>query len=129
MFTIDGRSYNVDVLLGSLRRSFEIREGPGSLSYLDGDEDPDIIGTYYHYSFEVNASKVSREDYDALYEKLSEPAKYHTVSFPYGRAGMLTFEGRMLSGEDAMLKGPKNNREWGNLSIEIRAKKPQRTPT
>ncbi len=129
MFTIDGKSYNVTVPYGSLHRSFEIREGPGSLSYLDGDEDPDIIGTYYHYSLEIDARWASLAEYDSLFETLSAPAKFHTVSFPYGKSGTLTFEARIISGEDELRQNFKNHRKWGNLSVEFRAKKPQRTPT
>ena len=125
MFTVDGISYNVIVPHGGLKRSFEIREGPGSLTFIDGDEDPDIIGTYYNYDLSIDAKNSAPEEYDALYEVLSSPVKSHTVTFPYGQA-TLSFEARIISGDDSFRRKLAGKKYWGDLSVTFRAKKPQR---
>lgn len=128
MFTVDGVSYNVLVVQGSLHRSFEIKEGPGSILYMDGDEDPDIIGTYYNYELEIDTRNSVPEEYDALYEVLSAPVKSHMVSFPYGQS-ILTFEARVTAGGDNFRRKLAGKQFWSGLSITFRAKKPQREPT
>lgn len=127
MLTVDGKKYNVLIKAGSLRRDFEIAEGPGSLVFLDGDEDPDVIGTYYHYSMEIDSRMTRPEEYDALWEVLSSPVAYHTVTFPYGQK-TLTFEARITGGGDAFKRKLGGKNQWGEFSVEFRAKKPQRTP-
>lgn len=126
MLIIDGRSYNVKIKAGSLKRSFEIAEGPGSLVYLDGDSDPDIIGTYYHYECEIDTRASNLAEYDELFEVLSAPVPSHTVTFPYGQS-TLTFEARITGGGDEFRRKYGNAQYWGGLSIQFRAKKPQRS--
>ena len=126
MLTIDGRDYNVLIKAGSLQRSFEIAEGAGSLVFIDGDEDPDIIGTYVNYSVEIDTRMTAPEEYDALFEVLSAPVKFHSVSFPYGQ-GTLTFDARITSGGDNFSRRINNKNYWGGFSLEFKAKRPQRT--
>lgn len=128
MITIDGKKYNVLIKKDSLKRSFEIAEGPGSLEYLDGDSDPDIIGTYYNYSLEIDARMASPEEYDSLFEVISAPVAYHTVSFPYGQS-TLTFKARITGGEDVFLYKMGGKQYWGGLSLQFSAKQPQRSST
>lgn len=127
MLTIDGRDYNVLIEAGSLQREFEIAEGPGSLAFMDGDEDPDVIGTYFHYSLTIDTKMTAPEEYDALWEMLSAPVKYHTVTFPYGQS-TLTFEARITGGSDNFHRKIAGKNYWKEMSITFRAKRPQRTP-
>lgn len=128
MFTVDGVSYNVLVPIGGLKRSFEIKEGPGSLTYIDGEYDRDVVGTYYNYEVQIDKRNSSPEDYDALYEAISAPVKSHTVSFPYGQ-GILTFDAYVTGGNDGFEKKLAGKQYWGGLSITFYAKKPKREPT
>lgn len=127
MLTVDGKNYNVLIKADTLQREFEIAEGAGSLAFIDGDEDPDVIGTYYHYSMEIDTRMTAPEEYDALFEVLSAPAKYHTVTFPYGQS-KLTFEARITGGGDTFRRKVGGKNYWGELSLTFKAKKPQRTP-
>ena len=63
MFQVDGISYNVLVPFGGLKRSFEIKEGTGSLTYIDGDYDRDVVGTYYNYEVQIDKKGSDQEDY------------------------------------------------------------------
>lgn len=127
MLTIDGRKFNVAIRAGSLQRDFAIAEGAGSLAFIDGDVDPDIIGTYYNYSMEIDTKLTAPEEYDALWEVLSAPVEYHVVSFPYAQ-NTLTFEARITGGSDSFYRRINNKNYWGQMSVSFTAKKPQRTP-
>lgn len=128
MLTIDGKNYNVLIKADTLQREFEIAEGDGSLTFIDGDEDPDVIGTYINYSVEIDTRMTAPEEYDALFEVLSAPVKFHTVTFPYGQS-TLTFEARITGGSDTFKRRLADVNYWGGFSLQFKAKKPQRTPT
>lgn len=127
MLTVDGRNFNVVIKAGSLQRSFEVAEGAGSLAFINGDVDPDIIGTYYNYSMEIDTKMTSPEEYDALWEVLSAPVEFHTVSFPYAQ-DVLTFEARITGGGDSFYRRINGKNYWGQMSVDFKAKKPQRAP-
>ena len=127
MFKVDGVSYQVAIPYGGLRRIFEIKEGPGSLTYIGGDYDKDVVGTYYHYSVQVIPDPAAPEAYDAFYEVISAPVKSHTVEFMYGQ-DTLTFEAFIESGEDVFDQTLGTKKHWKGLEIQFRAKKPQREP-
>lgn len=127
MLTIDGKNYNVLIKADSLENDFNIAEGAGSLAFIDGDEDPDVIGTYYNYTLEIEPRQTAPEEYDALWEVLSAPVKYHTVTLPYGQS-TITFEARITSGSRAFRRRLAGVNYWGGMQINFKAKKPQRTP-
>lgn len=128
MFQVDGISYNVLVPFGGLKRSFEIKEGTGSLTYIDGDYDRDVVGTYYNYEVQIDKKGSDQEDYDALYEVLSAPEKSHSVTFPYGQS-TLTFDAYITGGEDTFERKIAGKQYWGGLNVTFYAKKPKREPT
>ena len=89
VLTLDGQEYDVQVT--GISRSAEIRDGQNADTLLSGRYSRDIIGTYYNYDVTFGTSKLSPADYDALYEVLTAPQDYHTLTIPYGQATK-TFE-------------------------------------
>ena len=51
--TIDGRDYNIRIKYETLRRAFQITEGPNSGTAIDGTMIRDIIGTKYDYQIDI----------------------------------------------------------------------------
>ena len=126
MFTIDGISYNILVPVGSLRRTFEIKEGGNSALLLSGEYDRDIIGTYYNYEMNIDARNSAPEQYDLLYQALTAPVPYHIVTFPYGQS-TLTFNAYITGGSDGFRRKLGTKQYWGELTVTFHAQAPQRS--
>lgn len=125
VFTIDGRNYDVEIV--SLKRKFSVLDGDKAGRAADGSMMRNIIGTYYNYSMQINTERLSRSEYDSLYEILSAPVDSHTVVLPYGRT-ILTQKMYVTGGEDDLRIDNAGN-IWDNLSIEFVAMTPKRKPT
>lgn len=124
---IDGVSYpNIHVV--SIKRSFSVLDGPNAGRVLTGRMERDVIGTYYNYSMEVDASESAPAEYDNFYEVISTPQDSHTIQVPYGQ-GTLTFEAYITNGDDNLDIIGENANRWGDLSINFIAISPQRVPT
>lgn len=127
VFTIDGNTYDVEIV--SLKRKFRVLDGNKAGRASDGSMMRNIIGTYYNYSMQLNTDRLSRSQYDELYEILSAPQDSHTVILPYGR-GTITQQMYVTGngGEDDLKIDDKGN-IWDGLSIEFIAMTPKRKPT
>lgn len=123
LFKIDGKGFS-GVGVESLRRSFRIPDGPNAGNMLSGDYERDLIGTYYDYDLVITTSDLTDNEYDALFEILSAPVNSHMVEMPYGLSS-LAYEAMIESGVDELIPMD-DGTWWGNLSVSIRAKKPQR---
>lgn len=123
LFKIDGRAFS-GVGVEAVKRSFRIPDGPNAGSMLSGDYTRDIVGTYYDYDLTLTAEQLPDSEYNALYEILSSPVDSHIVEMPYG-LGSITYEAMIESGTDELIPMD-DGTWWGNLSVSIRAKKPQR---
>lgn len=123
--TIDGREYNIRIKYETLRRAFEINEGPNSGVSIDGTMIRDIIGTKYNYQIDVEPDPADPTDYDEFYELISSPVASHEVSFPYGQE-TITFNAAIESGTDTYMGAIGGANRWVGLSIVFRAFEPQR---
>lgn len=123
--TIDGRDYNIRLKYETLRRAFEIAEGPNSGIAIDGKLIRDIIGTRYDYQIEIEPDPADPSDYDDFYELISSPVESHEVSFPFGQE-TITFQAIIESGEDTYFGVIGCQRRWKGLSIVFRTLSPQR---
>lgn len=126
-FTLDGRTYNVFVPRGGIKRSGKVLDGDNVGRTQSGVMIRDVIGTYYNYTIEIDTSKTSVSDYDALYEVLTAPVDSHTLTVPYGQ-GTLTFQAYVTSAEDALETMEGGVNRWGGLTISFVAMKPRRRP-
>lgn len=125
-FTVDGRTYNVYVPAGGLKRSFQVLDGPNAGRLLSGDMERDIIGTYYNYTLNIETRMMSLTEYDELYEVLSAPENWHDIVVPYGQTTM-AFRAYVTDGEDSLTRIAGGKNYWKGLSVKFVAKAPQRT--
>lgn len=123
LFKIDGKGFS-GVGVESLKRSFRIPDGQNAGNMLSGDYERDLVGTYYDYDLVITTSDLTDNEYDTLFEVLSAPVNSHVVEMPYGMSS-ITFEAMIESGGDELIPMD-DGTWWGNLSVSIRAKKPQR---
>lgn len=125
VFKLDGTEYNV--IVTSLQRKASVLDGDNAGRTLSGRMERDIIGTYYNYTMQVDTKGLAVEDYDALYEVLSAPVDFHTVTVPYGQ-GTLTFEAYVDNVDDELKQMQEGRSLWGGLSFSFIAMAPARTP-
>ena len=126
--SIDGRFYNVILPSGGVKRSFNILDGENSGRVQTGDMVSDIIGTYYNYSLQIEQDSQYPEDYDALYEVVSEPVDYHRIIVPYAQ-GTYQFEAYVTEGSDTLnLINNNNLYNWSGLNLSFVAMKPKKIP-
>lgn len=126
MFTIDGIEYS-NVMVSSLKRVFEVRDGTNKGESISGKSIRDITGTYFSYELTIDASLLEPDEYDTLFEILCAPVESHTVKFPYGQS-TYEFEAEILSGSDSLLVSEYDYNMWGDFTITFQAIQPNRYP-
>lgn len=126
-FTLDGRTYNVRVPAGGIRRSGQVLDGENAGRTPSGVMIRDIIGTYYNYSITIDAKATSPEEYDAFYEAITAPVESHQLRVPYGQA-VLTFQAYVTSAEDTLDRISDGVNRWGGLTVNFVAMAPARQP-
>ena len=112
----------------SIKRTFEILDGENAGRLMSGEMERDIIGTYYNYSVEVDASEASAWEYDYLFDVLSRPMDAHMITLPFGQE-TLTFRAYVTQGSDELVYMANGNNRWGGLSFNFIAMSPQRRPS
>ena len=124
---IDGVTYD-GIRVLSVKRSFSVTDGEnaGRLA-TSGRMVRDIIGTFYNYEFTVDPKSASPENYDAFYQAITAPVDDHEVVVPYGQ-GSLTFDAYITTGDDELVLISDDANRWKNLSFNVIAMAPQRTP-
>lgn len=125
LFTIDGVTYNVIVPNGGLKRNFQILDDDTAGRVLSGEMHRSIIGTYYNYTIELDTSRMSKSEYDNMYEVLSAPQESHIIQVPYGQLSY-AFRAYITAGEDVLETSSNGERTWKGLSINFVAMAPQR---
>lgn len=123
-FKIDGVSYAVGVT--SLKRSARVGEGTGGGTTLSGKMIRDVIGTYYDYTLVLSVDMMTLDDYDDLYDTLTDPVDSHEVEVPYGQE-TLTYDAA-ISVVDDTLELMDNTNYWGELTVTFTAIEPGRIP-
>ena len=127
VLTLDGTAYpNLHVT--SLKRSFAVLDGDNAGRVMTGAMVRDIIGTFYNYAFTIDPKSASPLTYDAFYQVITSPVASHEVVVPYGQ-GTLTFDAYITTGDDELVLIGDDANRWKNLSFNVIAMAPQRTPT
>lgn len=121
LIEIDGTSY--DVINSELTRSFQVLDGENAGRTLDGEMHRDVIGTYYNYTWKLEPKTI--EDYSTLYDVLSSPADYHTITVPYNQETK-TFRAYVTNGQDQLRRQEDGINFWTGLSINFIAISPNR---
>nr|DAH89214.1 MAG TPA: hypothetical protein [Caudoviricetes sp.] len=123
MLTIDGQSYNVDVVSvkrkGDFLDKFAERTEAGVL-------ERELIGAYFNYQLKLGPNADAGE-YDRLWEKLTEAEEFHTVEVPYGAHGIYSFRAYFSDVADELLCRQAGTNRWHNLTVNFTSKAPAKT--
>ena len=125
IFKVDGKAYNVFIPEDGIKRSFAVLDRDTTTRLISGDLVRDVIGTFYNYTIEIDAQYTSKDEYDKLYEVLSEPVDFHTLQISFGQ-DLLTFQAYVTSGKDTLKKASPDGNTWHGLSVNFIAKSPER---
>lgn len=134
LFYIDGEQFDLK-LIGITRSISDVLQYDAS-SYSDGVRHRHVMGKYiiYTLTFPEVIPKGKEEQYQLLYDKLTEVRDWHTFKLPYSNA-MLEFEGSVEDGvTDNLIRARKAfdiasgeykyTYQWGGLSFVIKSRKP-----
>ena len=127
IFQVDGVTYHVTVPQGGLKRSGKVTDDSAAGRNQSGGMNRSIIGTYYNYSMQIDTSELDVASYDALFEVLTAPVDYHTITVPYGQS-TLTFRAYTANVDDELLLVRDGLQLWGNMTFNFVAMKPNRRP-
>ena len=122
LFKINGRAYNVGAI-SVVRKPSSDRTDLGHT--MDGRKHNYPNGTYFDYEISISSKGMDLAEYDALFEAITSPVEYQTVTMPYGQAE-ITFDAVIKSGNDKIVSNFKNYRKWGELKFTVEAVEPQR---
>lgn len=122
---IDGTHFDIPMV--SLKRSADFLDKYAERTE-DGDLKRELIGVYYNYTLTVGDSDAFGEtDYDAFWDKMTEPVEFHEISIPT-KSGYYTFTGYISSVSDEYKKILDNESEFKSFTCKFTAKQPSRTP-
>lgn len=123
--TIDGETYDVPVINIKRKADFLDRYAERVVS---GELRRSLIGVYYNYSIAFGTGK-NRAAYHQLWDKLTEPVAFHTVTVP-DEDGNFTFAAYFsgVSDEFVRVLNDGSTRWMKTLVVNFIAQKPARTP-
>ena len=120
MLTIDGEHFAVGVV--SLKRKGEFLDKYAQRTE-SGALERELIGVYFNYQLKLEPS-ANPAEYDRLWEKLTEPVEFHTVTVPYGSGSTHTFTAYFSNVADELLLQKAVRSYWNNLTVNFIAKDP-----
>lgn len=123
--TVDGTNYRVLIEYDTMQRGFELTEGPNNGTAITGRAIRDIIGTSYTYSMTIHPDPSYPSEYDTLYQVLSSPVDYHSITLVYGQT-TITFDAKILSGSDKYKGYYGGYQRWDEMTINFEPMEPQR---
>lgn len=121
MITIDGVTYRVPVT--SLQRKGEFLDKYANRTE-EGDLERELIGVYYNYALKFGFT-TDYQEYARLWDKVTEPVEFHTVTVPNG-AAEYTFTAYMTNVSDELVNTYRGISYYGGLSVHFIAKEPAR---
>lgn len=122
MITIDGETFNVPVL--SIKRKADVLDKYAERAN-NGKLHREIIGVYFNYKLQFGFTP-DTEEYARLWDKLTEPEEFHTVTVP-DESGDYTFTAYFSNVSDDILKEAATKNYWKNLTVNFTARIPART--
>lgn len=121
---IDGTTYNIPLKIIKRKADMLMKSAERSE---DGVLHAELIGVYYNYAVELGKSSCNPAAYAALWAKITEPVVDHTITMP-DETGPLTFTCYFSNISDEIYKERGSEIETRNLTFNIIAKSPARTP-
>lgn len=122
MFSIDGVQWNVPC---RIERAAEIRASEISGMLLDKSWFNDVLGTYLQYTVSVAVPPQRRDDFDVIYEKLTDPVDAHSFVLPYN-GGAVTITGRVTDVTDTFVRLPGGGQYWKGTRFTVIANHPSK---
>lgn len=122
---IDGVTYQ-NVHVTSIKRNFQVLDGDNAGRTMNGAMMRDVIGTFYNYSFAIDADSTSPQEYDRLYEVVTAPTDAHSIIVPYAQS-VLAFRAYITNGSDNLAYMEDRKNRWQDLNFNAIAMAPQRT--
>ena len=123
MFKIDNIEFDVGVT--ALSRKFAAQDRETARSTTTGTAIRSVIGSFYHYTVQLQTSALNPETYDTHYEILTSPDEFHLFEMPYGQE-TYTFVGYITSVSDTLGFIRNDENYWFDLSFEIVPKSAKR---
>lgn len=122
---VDGIFFDIPMV--SLKRNADFLD-----KYAERTEDGvlhrELIGVYYNYTLTVGSStSFGDTDYDAFYDKMTEPVEFHEISIPT-QNGYYTFRGYISSVSDEYEKILDGKAVFKGFTCKFTAQRPARTP-
>ena len=124
LFSIDGEEFNIPLV--SLKRESSVLDKYATRTE-GGDLQREIIGVYYNYTLTFPNLNLDREEYDRLWQKITEPVEFHDFVVP-SSDGTFSFTGYITTSGDELKRSRDGKHYWGGLSIKFIAKAPARLP-
>lgn len=122
MIVIDGVSYNIGVK--SLKRTAEFLDKYAQRTE-NGDLQRELIGVYFNYQLEFAPTNDAAE-YVRLWDKLTEPEEFHTVTVP-SDSGNYTFTAYFSNVGDEIRQIRNGKTYFQALTANFTAKSPARS--
>lgn len=123
MITIDGVEYDVKIV--DLSRSAEFLDKFAQRTE-SGDLEREIIGVYFNHQLVIGGTTVSH-DYNAFWDKITEPVSFHDVTIP-GADGTYSYKAYISGVKDKMIKHKSGLGYFKGMSVNFIAKTPARVP-
>ena len=121
MIVIDSESFDIPIV--SVKRTADFldkyaeRDNAGGLKR-------ELIGVYFNYTLRFGGT-ADQAEYARLWEKLTEPVEFHTVTVP-DEDGDYTFIAYFANVGDELRRAKGAVRYWDNLTVNFISKGPAR---
>lgn len=122
MIMIDGETFNVPVVKINRKADFLDKYAERTE---DGKLQRELIGVYINYTINFGTGADAAE-YARLWEKITEPQEFHTVTIPDGD-GLHTFEAYFAGISDQMFRYRDPQAFYKSLTLNIISRDPTRT--
>lgn len=123
MITIDGEVFNINVL-SPIKRKADFLDKYAERT-VDGVLHRELIGVYFNYQLQFGSSADVTE-YARLWNKLTEPEEFHTVTVP-DEDGDYTFTAYFSNVTDEIHRSIDARRFFKGLTVNFIAQAPART--
>jgi hypothetical protein len=120
---VDSITYNIPVIGIKRKADFLSKYAERTV---DGKLHTELIGVYYNYQLQIGYT-TDTDEYTALWDKLTEPTEFHTVTVP-DESGDYTFTAYFSNIGDELYKITGEKNYWTGLTVNFIAQSPARTP-
>lgn len=120
---IDGEYYHVPILSCERKADYLWKYADRTEA---GTHVGELIGIYFNYTLKFGEI-VSFSEYNRLYNKLTEPEEYHTISMPSKDGGMFTFTAYFSQVKDSVKRSRNGRNLFRDLSVEFVSRYPTRS--